>query len=157
MAILDGIQTWYQDCPNLQSIFYQFLKVLEAKVGSKQFLFDENIGIVRYVYRKNDVPDFLLKTLKGIMSFHDFLSKSLSKLDFRTQFWKILKERNETWLAFGLLQKSRFFSAWKLKKAKFQNDIYPPRTNRTEMLGTDPGSKFQGASFLFQQCLGPRI
>ena len=25
------------------------------------------------------------------------------------------------------------------------------------MLGTDPGSKFQGASFLFQQFWGPKI
>ena len=31
---------------------------------------------------------------------------------------------------------------------KFQNDVYPPKKIRIEMLGTDPGSKFRGASFL---------
>ena len=35
MAILEGIRTWYQDCPNLQSISYHFIQVLEAKVRSK--------------------------------------------------------------------------------------------------------------------------
>ena len=39
----------------------------------------------------------------------------------------------------------------------FQDAIYMPNRSRTEMLSTDPGSKFRGASFLFQQVLGPKI
>ena len=50
-----------------------------------------------------------------------------------------------------------FFSHESEKRQTFKMMFTRLKKSRTEMLGTDPGSKFQGASFLFQQCLGPKI